>query len=269
MSINNEIETYNKAVPTEHGEVEIFDDIIFQKVIRTREIDIIKQTMLALNPKRVLDFGCGGGWLTKVLSDFNCEIVGLDIAKSLIINSKKINPNQNFLIADCTKMPFDGESFDLIIGMGILHHLNIRDALHECYRVLKPEGQILFMEPNAMNPFMAIGRRVIPSEIHTRDEKPIHPNYILHELSCADYKRYSIKYRFPFSFCISYMLAKAQYGFIVKIADKCCNLIIQFEKAYESIPLLNKTAGVIVIIASKSNHELCKSFENLLIATFK
>jgi len=257
MSINNEIEIYSMASPTEHGEVKIFDDIIFQKAIRKREIDIVKQMMLVSNPKRVLDFGCGGGWLTKALSDFNCEIIGIDIAKSLVANSRKVNPNHNFLVANCMKLPFDGGSFDLIIGMGILHHLNIRDALHECHRVLKPGGQILFMEPNAMNLLMAIGRKIIPSEIHTKDEKPIYSSYVLRELSSAGYILYQIKYLFPISICISYMLAKAQYRFAAKMAEKCCDSLIKIEKIYESIPLINKTAGVIVIIASKTKSGLC------------
>jgi SAM-dependent methyltransferase len=251
MSIENEIEIYKKAFTTDSGEVEIFDEVIFPNAIRKREISIIIGAIQTFRPKKVLDFGCGGGWLPKVLGNFECEVIGVDITQSLISSAKKVNPDLDFLVADCMRLPFMGGSFELIIGIGILHHLDLRNALIECNRVLAPEGRILFMEPNALNPLMAIGRRILPSEIHTTDEHALYPNQIISEVLSEGFKLESIEYLFPFSFCISYFIARVKSKYLLRLAKKTCNLLTKIEKTYESVPLLNNTSGAMLIIAKK------------------
>ena len=46
------------------------------------------------------------------------------------------------------------------MGSSVLHHLEIKEALHEIYRVLKSGGTIYFTEPNMLNPQIAIQKNI-------------------------------------------------------------------------------------------------------------
>lgn len=90
---------------------------------------------------RVLDVGCGKGFLlydfTQVLPGI--EVVGLDISKYAIENAKEeVKP---FLIeGHAKKLPFEDNSFDLVVSINTLHNLycyELDSALREMERVGK------------------------------------------------------------------------------------------------------------------------------------
>lgn len=76
-----------------------------------------------------------------------------------------------FHVMDAHDLKFDDESFDLIIGFGILHHLEAELALSEIHRVLKPGGRVLLQEPLADNPLLRLFRILTPGA-RTEDEEP-------------------------------------------------------------------------------------------------
>ena len=82
----------------------------------------------------------------------------------------KIKPN--FRLMDAHSLEFEDESFDFVYGCAILHHLDFICALDEVYRVLKPGGHILFVEPLGINPVGKLVRAVTPFA-RTVDEKPL------------------------------------------------------------------------------------------------
>ena len=62
----------------------------------------------------------------------------------------KINSVQDkikFEVGSAEKMRYDSNSFDLVFGVGLLHHVNIAVAAPEIYRVLKDGGQAVFIDP--------------------------------------------------------------------------------------------------------------------------
>ncbi len=59
-------------------------------------------------------------------------------------------------------MAFPKESFDIICGVSILHHINTKKAIKEIYRVLKKSGEIFFTEPNYINPHIYLGLHIDP-----------------------------------------------------------------------------------------------------------
>jgi SAM-dependent methyltransferase len=61
-------------------------------------------------------------------------------------------------LADPYATPFADDSFDIVIGGSILHHLDLDRALAEIRRVLRPGGRGVFVEPLAHNPLMRLGR---------------------------------------------------------------------------------------------------------------
>lgn len=77
-----------------------------------------------------------------------------------------------FRIMDANHLEFEDNSFDVVYGSGILHHLDFGRAVREIYRVLKPDGVIVFQEPLARNPVGKFVRKRTP-EARTPDEKPL------------------------------------------------------------------------------------------------
>jgi len=78
----------------------------------------------------------------------------------------------NFRLMDAHSLEFEDESFDVVYGCAILHHLDFIQALDEVCRVLKPGGRILFVEPLGINPIGKLVRAMTPFA-RTVDEKPL------------------------------------------------------------------------------------------------
>ncbi len=60
-------------------------------------------------------------------------------------------------VADAESIPYDDDSFDLVVGHAVLHHIpDVEQALREVLRVLRPGGRFVFAgEPTARGDFVA------------------------------------------------------------------------------------------------------------------
>ena len=57
-------------------------------------------------------------------------------------------------------MGFQDQVFESVIGISVLHHLEIDKALYELHRVLKLGGIFCFTEPNMLNPQIAVQKNI-------------------------------------------------------------------------------------------------------------
>jgi SAM-dependent methyltransferase len=184
LSIDDEMQVYDVAPVSQiTGETESYDSAFFPNVIRKKELELIEQLLRSEKPTFVLDFGCGGGWLSRLLSKWDFCFVGVDISKNMVRNAKKICIHNDFVICDAMHLPFKKDIFDFIIGISILHHLDLKRATDELKRVCLNHSTFLFMEPSLLNPLSAFGRRFFPMEAHTQGEKPYTPQYLKTALS--------------------------------------------------------------------------------------
>jgi SAM-dependent methyltransferase len=69
-------------------------------------------------------------------------------------------------------MTFADNSFDLVFGRGIIHHLDTDRSFAEIARVLRPHGTALFWEPLGHNLLLSLYRGMTP-EARTPDEHPL------------------------------------------------------------------------------------------------
>jgi len=127
-------------------------------------------------PMKILDYGCGLGDRSFEMATLGHDITGIDLSSNYIklANTKKIERsfnNINFIEMDAHKLKFENEAFDLVIGDGILHHLDFEQALKEVRRVLMGGGVAIFKEPLADNPLLKIFRFFTP-KARTVDERP-------------------------------------------------------------------------------------------------
>ena len=77
-----------------------------------------------------------------------------------------------FRVMDAEQLEFADDSFNLVCGSGVLHHLDLNRAYAEVARVLEPTGIGVFEEPLGHNPAINAYRRRTP-EMRTVDEHPL------------------------------------------------------------------------------------------------
>lgn len=71
------------------------------------------------------------------------------------------------------KLELPDNSFDIICGVAILHHLDFHKSFAEIARTLRPGGEAIFREPLAHNPLINLYRRRTP-QLRTPDEHPFY-----------------------------------------------------------------------------------------------
>lgn len=103
--------------------------------------------------KKVLEVACNMGTTAiQLAKQFECQIIGIDLDEDALEKAKQnIAENEvEHLVqvqrANATKLPFDDESFDIVINEAMLTMLPIEakeKAIREYLRVLKPNGFLL------------------------------------------------------------------------------------------------------------------------------
>ena len=104
-----------------------------------------------ISKKKVLEVGSGrGGGASYVSRHLKPKsVVGIDISKNAIklCNSMHQYPNLSFCVGDSEKIPFENESFDVVLNVESSHcYGNIPLFLTEVKRVLKPGGFFLWAD---------------------------------------------------------------------------------------------------------------------------
>jgi SAM-dependent methyltransferase len=128
---------------------------------------------------QVLDFGCGHGMAAAVLARRCACVTAFDLSPGYLSEARRrAGANGltiNFVRANGERLPFADGCFDRIWGNAILHHLDLRRAGQELFRVLRPGGWAVFCEPWGENPILDWARRRLPysGKERTPDEQPL------------------------------------------------------------------------------------------------
>ena len=126
----------------------------------------------------VLEYGCGPGSHAYFVAEHGAgNVVGIDISpvgieKAAAEAEERGLENISFRVMDAERLQFDDNSFDLICGSAIIHHLDLDRAYSELARVLRPTGTALFVEPLGHNPIINLYRNLTPG-LRTVDEHPL------------------------------------------------------------------------------------------------
>jgi SAM-dependent methyltransferase len=113
--------------------------------------------------ERALEIGAGTGYFSLnllqagVVAEATCTDISPGMVSALGANAERLGLEVKAARADAESLPFADESFDLVLGHAVLHHLpNLRRAFNEFHRVLRPGGRIAFAgEPSRVGDRLA------------------------------------------------------------------------------------------------------------------
>lgn len=118
----------------------------------------IVETVRHLHPQRVLDVGCGEGWLSRALIEHGMDVTGVDAIPELVENAK--NKGQGtFLTATyreiAEKDALDGQYFDLIvINFALIDHEETELLIHYLPNIINQQGHLVIQ---TLHPLSVIG----------------------------------------------------------------------------------------------------------------
>lgn len=172
--------------------VEINDQILFNRIARkyaekdqyivsskAREFQLMSLVKLIeknLNVKHfrsVLEIGCGVGANSKYLKDHYVHYTGIDYSEEFIklANSLHANNNTEFICGNLKDYTFQNANFDLVIGVGILHHLpDITIVLRNLKKQFNKNVIYGFIEVQSGNPVIQLLRNLRKRTDHDYSE---------------------------------------------------------------------------------------------------
>jgi SAM-dependent methyltransferase len=101
--------------------------------------------------ERSLEIGAGTGYFSLnllqagVVKEATCTDISPGMLRTLSANAERLGVPVKTARADAESLPFADQSFDLVLGHAVLHHLpDLERAFAEFHRVLRPGGRIAF-----------------------------------------------------------------------------------------------------------------------------
>ena len=169
--------------------------------------EYMKEMIGDISNKKVLEYGCGDGWITIDLAKKAKTLDTFDISNTAIqrtqqeLAKRRLDDRCRIRKMSAEKLDYYDKSFDIVFGFAILHHLDLKKAIAELYRVMKPGGRAIFAEPLGTNPILNMYRKATP-QYRTKDEEPLNINnfgMMLDKFSAFKHKEYYLTSLLPLS----------------------------------------------------------------------
>jgi ubiquinone/menaquinone biosynthesis C-methylase UbiE len=131
-----------------------YDRSILQKIFFKPSHDKLLSIAHIPPGSRVLDIGCGTGlFARRVVTEFpDVEVVGLDLSEGMLTKARANCAGLDrirLVQGDSEHLPFESNSFDLVTCVHSFHHYpHQATVVHEMFRVLRPDGQLLIVDGN-------------------------------------------------------------------------------------------------------------------------
>lgn len=115
-------------------------------------ISFLEKTGLVSPGLKALEIGCGIGSVAAFLAEKGCCVVAGDISQKAVEFGREKHPGLDLRVFPAEKLPFENESFDLLLSFDLLEHIaEAGKHVKEAARVLKPGGSYVFETPNKLS----------------------------------------------------------------------------------------------------------------------
>jgi SAM-dependent methyltransferase len=103
---------------------------------------------------RCLELGCGTGEFTARLTQTGCTLVGIELSEATAaIARERVGGRAEIVVGNVeTGEGIEGREFDAIVGVSVLHHVDLDACLAHTFTLLRRGGRFAFSEPNLVNP---------------------------------------------------------------------------------------------------------------------
>ena len=168
------------------------------------------------------------------------KLVAVDLSHELLVKAlAKVPPEVTFVRGDAGALPFPAAAFDAVYGCSILHHLEVEAALTEVRRVLRPGGQLVFSEPNLLNPQVLLMFKCEPLKPRfgtSPDEMAFTRGAVSRILRKLGFERFAVRY----------------FDFLhPSVPESLLPLAQPVAEALERVPLLRAISGSLLIHAER------------------
>jgi ubiquinone/menaquinone biosynthesis C-methylase UbiE len=153
-----------------------------------------------LRGKRVLDIGCGQGDTSVWFALRGAEVWALDVSERMVEFTRQLAAAHRVVervhaeVCRVEDMPYDSDFFDVVFADGVLHHLDIQQAVPNLARVMKPDGRGFFLEPQKGSMFIEI-YRFFARDLRTADERPLEQkdfDYLARQFRRLEHREYHL-----------------------------------------------------------------------------
>jgi SAM-dependent methyltransferase len=185
-----------------------------------------------------LDVGCGTGALASRLAEVGYEMTGIDPSDGMLEVLRGRAPAVRSIRALGTDLPFDDESFDLVLTVATMHHIadpdDVSRTLAEMVRVARPSSRILVWDHNPRNPYWGRLMARVPQD--TGEERLIPEDEVIGGLRRAG----------------AGIISSTQLGLVPDFTPRACLRAAQaVERAVERTPLVRRLGAHNVILATR------------------
>lgn len=130
--------------------------------IESFRTEMVGQLAGEVRGRKVLDVGCHYGIFSFYMLERGASVTGIDIAEKWVqrcseqAREKHPGGPAEFLVADAQALPFGDESFDVVICLEVVEHVDFPGkVMSEVHRVLRPGGVLVVGTPNTSSYYVA------------------------------------------------------------------------------------------------------------------
>lgn len=144
--------------------------------VTAMENDYVRNVFGDVRGKRLLDYGCGASEAGVFFAKHGASVVGVDVSEGMLRAAERLAAHHGVTIetrqVTGPQIPAEEGEFDLVYGNGVLHHINLDEAIPELARVTNRMATGCFVEPLSYNPAIEVYRRLAKT-VRTADEHPL------------------------------------------------------------------------------------------------
>lgn len=116
--------------------------------LTSHAVEVLVDAARLTRDSHALEVGCGPGHIAKMMADTGAKVTGVDLAPNMVEVARELYPNIEFKESSAEDLPFEGDTFDVILVNFAIHHFaRPEKACAEIRRVLKPGGRFVFAGP--------------------------------------------------------------------------------------------------------------------------
>lgn len=142
-----------------------------------------------LTQPRILDLGCGNGWLASILSQFG-PTAGIELSTLAVERAKSMYARVHFIAGNLFELPLGESCYDVVVSQEVIEHVEGQEEyIKIAARCLKPNGYLILTTPNANTQ-----AHIPKEELESWSAQPIENWLTPKQLKKLLIQRFNIKY---------------------------------------------------------------------------